>query len=113
MFECGILYQKFSKGRKNLAKVRGMRITVSVSTNAKNNSISLVENGVYKLKINSQPIEGRANKDIIKYLSKLLKIPKSSIRIVLGEHCKNKVIDIVCPDDESQAKLALLENAGR
>lgn len=80
-----------------------MRITVHVSTNAKNNSIALGENGVYKLKINSQPIEGRANKDIIKYLSKLLKVSKSSITIAMGERSKNKVIDIDCSSELEEA----------
>ncbi len=90
-----------------------VRITVSVSTNAKNNSIILGSDGVYKLKINSQPIEGRANKDIVKYLSKLLKIPKSSIAIVLGQHSKSKVIEIEGLENEQQklAKLANSENA--
>lgn len=77
-----------------------MRITVNVSTNAKNNSITLLDSGVYKLKIHSQPIEGRANKDIIKYLSKLLKLPKSSITIAIGERSKNKVIDIDCESEQ-------------
>ena len=47
-----------------------------------------------KLKIKERPIEGRANKAIIDYFSKLLKIPKTKIEILNGQTSSIKTIQI-------------------
>jgi len=46
----------------------------------------------FKIKITAQPIDGKANKCLIEFLSKTFKIPKSSIEIVKGETSKEKTI---------------------
>jgi hypothetical protein len=51
-----------------------------------------MDNGVLKVRVKSKPIEGKANKNLIKLLSKQLKVPKSSIEITKGEKSKNKTI---------------------
>ena len=49
---------------------------------------------VFRIKINAQPEKGKANKELIKFLSKKLKIPKSSITILKGATTQNKLIEI-------------------
>ncbi len=50
--------------------------------------------GIYddalKVKVKAPAVEGAANKELIKFLSKQFKIPKSEIRFVSGETSKRK-----------------------
>ncbi len=47
-----------------------------------------------KIKLVSPPQDGRANKELKQLLSKRLNIPKSNIKIVSGEHFREKNISI-------------------
>ncbi len=70
------------------------KFKVKIVANSKNNSIDFSEE-LIKIKITAQPIEGKANKAIIEFLSKILKKPKSKIKIVNGEKSSIKTIQIV------------------
>ncbi len=48
-----------------------------------------------KLQIMSPPVDGKANIEIIKFLSKILGISKSKIKILKGERQKIKNIEIL------------------
>lgn len=51
-------------------------------------------NGNLKIQIKSPPVDGKANIEIIKFLSKSLNISKSSVDIIKGEKQKLKSIKI-------------------
>jgi uncharacterized protein (TIGR00251 family) len=63
----------------------------------KNEVIGLFE-GALKIKLATQPIEGQANLALIKYLSQLLKVPKSKIILKKGEKSRHKIVDIQSND---------------
>ncbi len=46
-----------------------------------------------KIKITAPPVDGKANLFLIKYLSKELKVPKSTIHVVKGETSRHKVVE--------------------
>ena len=48
----------------------------------------------FKTSIKAIPEDGKANAELIKFLSKLLKIPKSKIEIIRGEVSRMKVVRI-------------------
>ena len=77
----------------------GFLITVRVSPNAKKNEIIKTTDGI-KIKIASQPVDGKANKSLIEFLSKLFKVPKSNFEIVKGQSSKDKTILINVSDLE-------------
>ena len=54
----------------------------------------------FKLKVTAQPIENKANKAVIEYLSKYFKIPKTSISVLRGETFKEKTILLKTQDEE-------------
>lgn len=54
-----------------------------------------------KLKVTAQPIENKANKAVIEFLSKYFKIPKTSIMVLRGESSKEKTI-LLKTDDENK-----------
>ena len=69
----------------------GLLLTVRIVPNSSKNEIVKTENGM-KIKITAQPVDGKANKALIEFLSKKLKIPKSAIEIVRGETSKEKTL---------------------
>ncbi len=69
----------------------GLVVSFRISPNAKKNEI-IKENDVVKIKITVQPVDGKANKAVVEFLSKTFKIPKTSIVILKGETSKDKTI---------------------
>lgn len=70
---------------------QGVIVNIKISPNAKKNEI-INEGEISKIKITAQPIDGKANKCLIEYLSKEFKIPKTYIKILKGETSKEKTI---------------------
>lgn len=53
-----------------------------------------IENEAYKIRISKAPENGEANLELIRFLSKELKISKSSIKILSGETSRKKKVEI-------------------
>ncbi|MFI5175827.1 MAG: DUF167 domain-containing protein [Terriglobia bacterium] len=70
----------------------GCTFQVVVVPRAGRNEISGVMGGALRLKTMAPPVNGAANEACVRYLSKLLQLPKSSVEIILGEHHKRKTI---------------------
>jgi uncharacterized protein (TIGR00251 family) len=70
----------------------GCTFQVVVVPRAGRNEISGVMGGALRLKTMAPPVDGAANEACVRYLSKLLQLPKSSVEIILGEHHKRKTI---------------------
>lgn len=82
----------------------GYLLNLKISPNASKNEIIKSDEGV-KVKITAQPIDGKANKALLEYLSKFFKIPKTSIEIVKGETSKEKTVLVKCKNEEKLQKL--------
>jgi uncharacterized protein (TIGR00251 family) len=70
----------------------GVTIECRVTPRASRNAIKGVREGVLDVSLCSPPVEGRANKALAEFLSKLLGVRKSAISIVGGERSRNKVV---------------------
>lgn len=74
-------------------------IRLKVKPGAKQNSIDgFVEIDGYnylKISIKQAPEKGKANDEIIKFLSSLIKVPKSKIHIASGKKIQYKIIKIL------------------
>lgn len=73
---------------------RRVTLSITVAPRSSSNSIAGVVDGRLKIKLTSPPVDGKANTKLINYLSKLLKIKKSSIEITQGETSKKKVVAV-------------------
>ena len=82
----------------------GLIVNIKISPNAKKNEI-VREEEYTKIKITAQPIDGKANKALVEFLSKNFKIPKTSIKILKGETSKEKTILFETKDEEKLKKL--------
>ncbi len=83
----------------------GILISFKISPNASKNEIIKTEDGI-KIKITAQPVDGKANKALIEFLSKHFKIPKTSIEIVKGHTSKEKTILLKTDKPEILANIA-------
>ena len=49
---------------------------------------------VLKLRIAAPPVDGKANKEIVRFLAKLAKVPKSSVELLHGSSSKIKLLNV-------------------
>ena len=75
----------------------GLLIRIRIVPNSSKNEIILEEEFI-KIKITAQPIENKANKALVEFLSKTFKIAKSNIEIVKGDTSKEKTLLIKSSD---------------
>ena len=79
----------------------GILVNIKIVPNSSKNDI-VMEDEFVKVKITAQPIEGKANKALIEFLSKRFKIPKTSIKIVKGETNKEKTLLFIINDEQKR-----------
>jgi uncharacterized protein len=80
-----------------LTRIRPGRVKIGIRLipNASRNELAgRTGEGRYKVKVQSPPVEGAANKCLIIFLAETLGVSKSSIRIISGEKSREKVLEI-------------------
>ena len=81
-------------------------ITVYVQPNAKQSKVISFHDGILKLKVAAHPINDRANKELVKFLSIILGIRKGNFSIVKGATSRLKTVTISgIGQDEAQKQL--------
>lgn len=87
---------------------RGCRLSLFIQPKASKNEIIGPHNGALKIKITAPPVDGKANAELIDYLSDCLNIPKRQIEILKGETGRNKSVEILgLSPEEVRLKLGL------
>ena len=84
----------------------GIVLKIRISPNASKNQIMLSDDMI-KVKVTAQPIENKANKALVGFLSKYLKVPKTSISIVKGETSKDKTLHISVSDEKKRDEIRM------
>lgn len=69
----------------------GLIVRLKIIPNSSKNEF-IFDGENLKIKITAQPIENKANKALIAFLAKHLKIAKSEIKIIKGELSKEKTL---------------------
>jgi hypothetical protein len=97
---------KSSQEKLNIKKIHnGIKFQIKLIPNSSRCEILGISEGILKIKIDAPPIEGRANEKIIKFLSEILRIPKSKISIISGEKSKTKLIFVEGNPEEIEEKI--------
>ena len=73
---------------------RGVTLKVRVQPGASRDEIIGVVEGALRIRLTSPPVEGAANKQCIRFLSKKLRIGKSHISILHGERGREKILRV-------------------
>ncbi len=71
-----------------------MQKIIKVKPNSKEQQIIEEEDGSLTIRLKSPPVDGKANQELIKVLSKKYNVPKSYIRIKSGASSRQKLIEI-------------------
>ena len=82
----------------------GLLIRIKIVPNSSKNDL-IIEEEFIKVKVTAQPIENKANKALVEFLSKRFKVPKTSIEIVKGDTSKEKTLLFSIKDEEKKQKI--------
>ncbi len=92
-----------------MVKEEQAKIVVRVQPNANQNRIARFEDGVRYLRVAALPIKGKANQELLKFLSDILGVGKSNLIIEKGITSKRKVVVIKgLTQNRVEEKLGLL-----
>lgn len=81
-----------------------MNVEIRVIPNAKKRAIARTPAGI-TVRLTALPLEGKANDELIRYLSDVLKVRRSAIRILKGERDRRKVLELPIDEKELEALL--------
>jgi len=70
------------------------RVTVKVHPRARRTRVAGRIGDAWKVDLAAPPVDGKANQACIKFFAGLAGVPQSSVRIVLGQSGRTKVIEI-------------------
>ncbi len=82
----------------------GLLIRIKIVPNSSKNDL-IIEDEFIKVKVTAQPIENKANKALVEFLSKRFKVPKTSIEIVKGDTSKEKTLLFSIKDEEKKKNI--------
>lgn len=71
-----------------------LSFSVRVQPGASKDEITGVMQGALKVRLQAPPLENRANEALIELLARLLKRPKSAVKILSGHRSRSKRIEI-------------------
>ncbi|MBM3708840.1 MAG: DUF167 domain-containing protein [Actinobacteria bacterium] len=83
------------------------RIKLLVRPGASRNSFDGIYNDRIKIRIKSIPEGGKANKELIRFISKKLGVPKGSITIISGKNSSLKEIAVKKLEHENITSILL------
>lgn len=84
--------------------IQEITIAIRVQPNAPRNEVTGFSDDTLRVKIAAPPVKGKANKELLGFLCKLLMISKDRVSIVKGHTARNKIIAI-----DGMSKEAALE----
>jgi uncharacterized protein (TIGR00251 family) len=83
---------------------RETRISLRVHSNAPKNEVVGFAGGVLKVKIAAPPVKGKANRELIVFLSQLLGVSRGALTIIQGHTSTSKIITIAGLNQEEVIK---------
>ena len=72
----------------------GVRLAVQIQPNAKKTEVVGVLDDALKIKLAAQPIEGKANEALVKWLASALGVPRSAVTLTHGQTNKKKLLEV-------------------
>jgi hypothetical protein len=70
------------------------RISVKVSPNAAKSEVVGYSDGVLQVKVKAPPVKGKANRELLAFLSRRLDVSRGRIKIVMGNTSRRKLLAI-------------------
>ena len=84
-----------------------VRITVRLSPRASRDEVGPFEGDVLRVRVTAPPVDGRANRALVRLLAKRLGVARGDVRVIVGEKARRKVIAVEGIDEtEVRRRLA-------
>lgn len=87
------------------------KLAVQVQPNARRNQLLGQKNGVLQVRIAAPPTEGKANRELARYLGGILGIAKSRVVIQKGVRAKRKLI--IVKELDQDRMMEIIDKAAR
>jgi uncharacterized protein (TIGR00251 family) len=71
-----------------------VRVSIYVQPRASRTEVVGEHGDAIKLRVAAPPVEGEANREVARFLTKLLGIPAASVELVSGEGSRRKVVEL-------------------
>jgi uncharacterized protein (TIGR00251 family) len=70
----------------------GALVEIRALPGARKSEIVGEQNGRLKIRLNAPPVEGKANKELLRLLAKQLGLKKSQVRLHTGDRSRDKIV---------------------
>ena len=84
-------------------------LSVRVVPRASRSEIAGYHDGALRIRVAASPVEGAANRELIKFLSKSFRVPQSAVTIISGSNSRNKIVRITNPSAMMLEELSKLK----
>lgn len=75
---------------------KGAALTIRVTPRSRKTEIGgVLDDGTLRIRVAAPPVEGKANKELIAFLAKVLGVRKNKVEIVAGEKGLDKIISVL------------------
>jgi uncharacterized protein len=81
------------------------RVTVKVHPRAKRTAVTGRLGEAYKLDLAAPPVDGKANEECVRFFAAIAGVPRSQVRIVLGQTSRTKVVEVQGVEQETLERL--------
>lgn len=71
-----------------------VRLAVQIQANARKTEVVGVLDDALKIKLAAQPVEGKANEALVKWLAATLGVSRSSVTLTHGQTNKRKLLEV-------------------
>jgi len=85
-----------------------VRIRLRIQPRSSKNAVEGAYGDALKVRLTAPPVEGEANKSLVKFLSKILGVKKGDITLESGEKSRDKMV-LVSGLDEAEALRRIIE----
>ncbi|MCE1162746.1 MAG: DUF167 domain-containing protein [Thiomonas sp.] len=83
-------------------------LAVRVVPNARRTALDGVQDGMLRVRLAAQPVEGQANRALTDYLAACCDLPRRAVRIKRGQSSRCKQVQVDAPADAVWLRLSAL-----
>lgn len=88
---------------------RSLTFAVRVVPRASRSEVGGEHNGALRVRLSAPPVDGAANRELIRVLAKSFQVPQNAVEIVSGANSKNKTVRLHGADAGRLEQLTLLK----
>ena len=74
-----------------------LTLHIYIQPNASKNAFAGLHDGYLKISVKAPPLEGKANEQLVQFMSNLFSVPKSAVRLQQGTRSRHKKVAIDNP----------------